>query len=323
MRRREFSRLVDSLPSLSPFQLRHLTEQVNVLAERSAVRELVAQRETHMGGCPHCGTKQYWRWGKTPAGEQRFRCRGCKKTFTLLTGTAFENLHHKSLLLMYVACMRDGLSVRKTAERLGLHRNVVYRWRKRLMPALKQHQPSVITGVAEVDEAYFRRSYKGRKRGMPRKAYKRGTPASKRGISSEQVPVVTAISRGSRDSHITVLAAVPTTAAVADALGPALARDVVLCADSGGIYKPMGDRLGITVRQIPSGSHKLGPYHIQNVNALHSRMKGWLSQFRGVATHNLPLYLAWFRFFDRNPQAANPRQFLLDAMGVPDSNTPR
>src|SRR5665213_462223 len=273
MRRRDFARLVGTLPSLSPHQLRHLTAQVNELSERTAVRELVAQRVPHMGGCPHCGSKQFWRWGKTSAGEQRHRCRGCKKTFTALTGTPFQDLRHKDLLLANAACMKAGLSVRATAAQVGLHRNVVYRWRMRMLPTIVKHQPTVLEGVAKVDEAYFRRSYKGRKRGMPRASHKRGMPAGKRGISSEQVPVVTAMSRGSRDSHITVLQSVPTTASVAAALGPALADDIVLCTDAGGIYRPTSALLGITVRQIPAGSHKLGPYHIQNVNALHSRLK--------------------------------------------------
>ena len=110
--------------------------------------------------------------------------------------------------------MKDGLSVRDAADVLSLHRNVVFRWRHRLMPQLDKHQPHALEGVAEVDEAFFRESFKGRKRGMPRKArkahkahkaHKRAMPAGNRGISREQIPVLTAASRGSRSSLITVL----------------------------------------------------------------------------------------------------------------------
>ena len=37
-------------------------------------------------------------------------------------------------------------------------------------------------------------------------------------------------------------------------------------------------------------------YHIQSVNNYHERMKTWInSRMRGVATKNLPNYLAWMR----------------------------
>lgn len=40
-------------------------------------------------------------------------------------------------------------------------------------------------------------------------------------------------------------------------------------------------------------------WHIQNVNAYHSRLKGWIRRFRGVATNYLHHDLGWFRVVDR------------------------
>jgi len=113
--------------------------------------------------------------------------------------------------------LRPWNSVRKTAVRLGVHRNTAFRLRHLMLPKLERHQPSQLSGVAEIDEAFFRESYKGRKRATPRAPYSRGTPAKKRGISSEQIPVLTAVCRGTRSSHITVLPPVPTTKTVAAA----------------------------------------------------------------------------------------------------------
>lgn len=319
MRRRDFQRLVDSLQTLSPHQLRQLNETVSVLAQQDEVRSLVAAHVAQGGRCPHCSSDKFQRWGTTTAGEQRYRCKSCTKSFTGLTGTPLNRVRHKGLLLRYAACMKEQLSVRDAAEQLGLHRNVVFRWRHRLMPELDKHQPTALEGVAEVDEAFFRESFKGRKRGMPRKAHKRAMPAGKRGISREQIPVLTAVSRGSRSSHLTVLPGVPTTTSVVAALAPVMSKDLVLCSDSAGLYKPTGKALGVTLRQIPRGMHKLGPYHIQNVNALHSRIKGWFRPFKGVATRNLPVYLAWFRFFDESEWNRTPEDFLRDSISQPPS----
>ncbi|HUX23106.1 MAG TPA: IS1595 family transposase [Burkholderiales bacterium] len=321
MRRRAFHQLTESLSTLSPHQLRQLNESVARLSQQNEVREMVSDQVQHDGQCPHCRTHQFWHWGTTGAGEQRYRCKSCLKTFTGLTGTALGRLRHKGLLLDYAACMKNSLSVRETALKLGLHRNVVFRWRHRLMPELTKHQPQALLGVAEVDETFFRESFKGRKRGMPRKAHKRGTPAGRRGVSKEQIPVLTAISRGSRSSHLTVLPGVPTTKAVVAALGPVVTADTVLCSDSAKIYKPAGKALGVTLRQIPTGMHKLGPYNIQTVNALHGRMKGWFFNFKGVATKNLAVYLAWFRFFDNSQAGRSPQAFLRDAISLPPATT--
>ncbi len=57
----------------------------------------------------------------------------------------------------------------------------------------------------------------------------------------------------------------------------------------------------------PSGMQQMGHYHIQNVNALYSRIKEVLSPFHGVAAKNLPLYLTCFRIIDHNEGAAKLR----------------
>jgi transposase-like protein len=301
--------------------LGRVISRVAELDERREVQDLTDRRIDVLGVCPHCSHHEFARWGRTGAGEQRYHCAGCGKTFTSLTGTPFLRVHDKSKLLENAACMEDFLSVRKAAKRLGVHKNTAFRYRHLMMPLLGKHQPDDLPGVAEADEAFFRRSYKGQKSGMPRKAHKRGTPAGKRAISHEQVAVLTALSRGSRSTFITVLPSVPNAANVGAALGPLLRTDTVLCTDSANAYKTVAKALGVVLRQIPRGSHKLGPYHIQNVNALHKRVKERLRPFCGVATKNLPAYLAWFRFFDRKLNSANPRRFLLDAIGVPSTNT--
>ena len=63
-----------------------------------------------------------------------------------------------------------------------------------------------------------------------------------------------------------------------------------------------------------------GIYHIQNVNSYHSRLKGWLSRFKGVATKYLSNYLHWFEFIDciakDKTQIAAERALLLRACSV-------
>jgi hypothetical protein len=59
------------------------------------------------------------------------------------------------------------------------------------------------------------------------------------------------------------------------------------------------------------GERRRGAWHIQNVNAYHSRFKGWLQRFRGVATSYLPNYLGWYRALDRNTRTGAQSASLL------------
>ena len=57
-------------------------------------------------------------------------------------------------------------------------------------------------------------------------------------------------------------------------------------------------------------------FHIQNVNAYDSRLKGWMQRFNGVASRYLDSYLGWRRFFERHKEeATNPKSWLIEALG--------
>jgi hypothetical protein len=160
------------------------------------------------------------------------------------TGTRFGRVRNKAKLLENAACMREFLSVRKTARRLGVHRNTAFRYRHLMLPQLSRHQPATLEGVTEADEMFFRRSYKGQKSGLPRLAHKRGSPAKKRGLSVEQVPVFTALSRGSRERLIEVLPGPDSAALIQSILAPVVRKDAVLCSDSASAYKSRGPFAG-------------------------------------------------------------------------------
>lgn len=101
-------------------------------------------------------------------------------------------------------------------------------------------------------------------------------------------------------------------------LAPMLCRDAVLCSDSGTVMMAAARKLSIEHRAInlAAGVRVDGPWHIQNANSYHSRLKGWLRKFKGVATRYLASYLGWFRVLDRLPDAvSNPASLLALAIG--------
>ncbi len=46
------------------------------------------------------------------------------------------------------------------------------------------------------------------------------------------------------------------------------------------------------------GHYKNGIYHINHINSLHSKFKGWMYKFHGVSTKFLVNYLYWFKWLE-------------------------
>jgi hypothetical protein len=79
---------------------------------------------------------------------------------------------------------------------------------------------------------------------------------------------------------------------------------------------------GVHSRHV-AGNSKL--FHIQNVNAFHSRLKKWIRRFNGVSTKYLDNYLAWHLFLDRlsgTGDAAMARKLLTTACSSLDGPRP-
>jgi hypothetical protein len=87
----------------------------------------------------------------------------------------------------------------------------------------------------------------------------------------------------------------------------------VLCTDGSNLLATVARELEIEHNAVNTlrGERTRGAWHIQNVNAYHSRFKAWMARFKGVATSYLPNYLGWFRALDRNSQSGASAASLL------------
>ncbi len=138
----------------------------------------------------------------------------------------------------------------------------------------------------------------------------------KRGHSSEQVCVLVARDRGGATvNHVLSEFSKDT---LVNVLQPVLAEDTLLCSDGHPVYKAFAADRGVVhkVVNVSAGIRVVEKvFHIQNVNAYHSRFKTWIRRFNGVATKYLPNYLGWYRWLDGNANALNPQAWFLTAVG--------
>jgi hypothetical protein len=66
--------------------------------------------------------------------------------------------------------------------------------------------------------------------------------------------------------------------------------------------------LGVTHEAVPTsaGRRTRGLWHVRNVNAYHSRFKGWVRRFNGISSRYPTHHLGWFRALESNSRAKAP-----------------
>lgn len=276
----------------------------------------LGQRRVDSIGCPHCGSRDVVHWGKA-SDLPRYRCKGCRRTFNALTKTPLAHLRKKDKWVAQAGAMIDGVSTSKAAKRCDVDYKTAFRWRHRFLDSLSGDKPRALSGIVEGDETFILESFKGKRSGISRAARKRGGKPAKCGISAEQIPVIVA-----RDRHgATTDAVLPklNRVSITAALGGVVTPVNEFCCDGGSAIVAFARKAGIPTHILPAPG-KPNPqapdFHINNVNAYHSRLKEWMRRFHGVATKNLPNYLGWRRTLEALGQQATPAALILGAIGL-------
>jgi len=308
----KFQQLIAVLGELNDDQRHAVAAIVSGHGDRAEVTSVIEARFATQVLCPHCQSTNVGSWGRA-CGLKRYRCRECRKSFNALTGTPLARLRKRGAWKTYAQAVAESVSVRKAAQRTGVSVPTAFRWRHRFLTLAKDAKAKTVSGIVEADETFFLKSFKGARK-MSRAPRKRGGAASKRGASDEQVPVLVL-----RDRSGATADAVLENLKVAEiyrVLTPVVAKDTVLVSDGARAYASFAfeagiGHVGLTGRR---GERRRGVFHIQNVNAYHSRLKTWMRRFNGVATKYLPNYLGWRRMFEREGDNISPQRCLLAAL---------
>jgi len=282
--------------SLPPDERKAFTAFVrdSVRAQGFNLDKLVTSKEDDGVLCPHCEALEVVKFGKRK-GIQWYRCKVCGKTFSSVSNS-FLSWTKKDFYTWktFVKCMMDGHSVRKSAEVCGINRNTAFAWRHKILDALAQYQDNQrrMRGIVEADDTFFPVSYKGGKP-IGRKSYKRGEKATKRGTSKEKVCVSCAVDRsGHLYSKVSALGR-PTAKALRKVFHKRFSKKAVVVTDGDKAYMRYAARGLFDHIRVPNGLARLDTYHVQNINAYHSRLKHFMARFKGVSTKYLNNYLVW------------------------------
>ena len=151
--------------------------------------------------------------------------------------------------LAHCEALQDGLSVRKVAAHLGVHRTTTLRRRDRFLRCPAKINVLAMRGVVEADETKVLESFKGQRKApaltlAQRPSRRRSGKARKRGLSSEPIPILVLRARTGQTADF-VLPAAPDKGAVKAVMASAVADDAVLRAGGIGLLASAARALGI------------------------------------------------------------------------------
>jgi transposase-like protein len=113
-----------AIVKLSPIDKRFLYHRLEQILQPTtsptAVQDFREKRFAKGFACPHCGANRVHRRGKY---KNRWRCRcvSCRKTFNDATASPMADTHYSAdTWLRYTRCMSQGLSIRRSAQVVGI-----------------------------------------------------------------------------------------------------------------------------------------------------------------------------------------------------------
>ena len=263
------------------------------LDEDQAVTFMERQRWGDDTVCPRCEDLDvYQMTGKDGQRNKdyRWRCRGCRKMFTVRTGTVFEESRLPLRVWVFAfwrACSsKKGISALQLAREMEItHKSALFVLRRIRHGLGAEHAPK-LSGTVEVDETYVggRPRYKGQ---------------SKRGRGTEKTPVLGMVERNG-DVRFRMMERL-----TADRMSEVIAENADLTCrmitDEFIIYGPIGKHF--------QGGHEVVKHsakeyvrpetdvHSNTVEGVFSLIKrGVMGTFHSVSRKHLPNYLNEFEF---------------------------
>lgn len=242
--------------------------------------------EKHVfSSCPKCGVSnpRLILGGKAGSRKQMYRCCSCRKRFTVDHGSlTFYSHQDESKWNDFISDTLQGSSLRECAERIGVNPTTAFNMRHRFLEFAGKGKAGRLSGEIEADETYFLALHKGI--GSSRLECHPG----KRGLSKQQVCMVTGTERDGRSFCRCENVGVPTQEDVVKALSCSIEESSVVYVDGSHAYRRLSTVLNLLLNEetpLPQ---------MRNANGFHSSVKSLLRRYRGISAKYANRYAVLF-----------------------------
>lgn len=239
--------------------------------------------------CPHCGSMEAYKLqarpnSKRPVRKGVYKCKACRKQFTVTIGTIFEDSHiplHKWLMAIQLLCSsKKGMSAHQLHRMLGLTYKSAWFMAHRIRYAMTQ-PPLVdkLQGIVEADETYIGGKAHG----------KRGRGAA------NKTPVFALVERNGRVRSFRTDNV--TAKNLKEKIRENVEKDSIVMTDEFLAYKNLGREFAHYMVNHGNGEYVNGDIHTNTIEGFFSILKrGIGGVYQHVSKQHLDRYLAEFGF---------------------------
>jgi transposase-like protein len=267
------------------------------LNEAAAVAFLEHQRWGDAPACPWCGDTDVYQM-KDASGQRnkdyRWRCKGCKRMYTVRIGTIFEETRLPLRVWVYAfwrACAsKKGISALQLAREMEItHKSALFVLRRIRFGLGADSNSPKLTGSVEADETYIG--------GRPRRYF--GYTKKHKPGPAEKIPVAGIVQRGG-DVRFRMLDRV-TSERLEEFIAENADHTCRLITDQYSGYARVGRKFAGGHESV---KHVIGEYvrkgtdiHSNTIEGVFSLIKrGVMGTFHSVSPKHLPNYLSEFEF---------------------------
>lgn len=257
----------------------------------------IIKRERPLLVCPFCAGVQIVRNG-TKDGRQRYRCGGCKKTFSDTTQSiVYKTKYTYEQWLKFIHCELNNYSLKHSAAYCEISQTTAFSWRHKVYEAISIVKKRIIlSGEIEIDATFMPINLKGTKKGKMPRASKKRTSSAYRGVSHHKVCIFSAVDDKDRMFFEIVGLGHETNKMVKKIKGK-IKECRTLVSDGSWTFQTLAKDLNSKSEMVKSGTYKNeNRYNLSTINGLHSELKTDLKKRRGVSIRHLQGYLDMFLF---------------------------
>ena len=132
--------------------------------EKIVKSQIYSSRKSVTNSCPKCGCSHYIKYGKFKE-IQRYRCKECGKTFSLVTNSIWSYSKKKPYKwVKFIEFMLEKKTLEYCADKLKISINTAFYWRHKVLHAMTFTKiPDSLTGKIHMIKISTKENFKGNK----------------------------------------------------------------------------------------------------------------------------------------------------------------
>lgn len=291
------------------YKAKSFIDLFNSLHDETSCREFLEYQRWHDEPiCPHCGMQDKEHWRVKNGGEFKgmYKCRYCRKTFTVTVGTMFEGSHvplKKWFYAVYIFLShKKGISSPHLAKDIGVTQKTAWFMLERIRHELHGKFVATFEDITQVDETYVGGRIKGRVKNAQGRSLKK------------KVPVVGLLSDGKVQTFVT-----PDTSGkvLKYIIRSLVKKGSTLITDGWRGYKGLGSEYEHKVVEHSTGEYVKDGFHTNSIEGFWSHLKrGIMGIYHKVSPKHLFRYCDEFAFRYNTRDFTDVERFTLFVMST-------